>query len=167
MKKEKIITISLFLMMIFMSGLIFYFSYLLMEAPTEEKNTSSIAPKKTKAEVATSERFIALNQNTSNNDSSTNTPTPTEVTVSNQNSVKELDDNQLISPTEIPTPTEIILAKVITPTPTYMSSTNNYYLSPTILSPTEIKNLPNSGSISYSFIFFAIALFLIFYSLFF
>lgn len=86
MKKEKIVTLGLILMMIFLIGAIFYFSYLLMEAPTEEKTTSAVAPKKTKAQVATSEKFIALNQNSSSNPSPTSylpTPTPTQTPTDN------------------------------------------------------------------------------------
>jgi len=163
MKKEKIITISLFIMMIFMIGAIFYFSYLLMEAPTEEKNTSSIAPKKTKAQVLTSEKFIAL-QNNSLNSSPTFTPTPKEITTLTPEPEQDLRSEELTNPNEFPTPTEIILAKANTPTPL---PSNDYYLSPTDLSPTEIKTLPNSGSFYYSLIFFGIAVFFIFYSLFF
>jgi hypothetical protein len=150
MKKEKIVTLGLILMMIFLIGAIFYFSYLLMEAPTDEKTTSAVAPKKTKAQVATSEKFIALNQNSSSNPSPTSyLPTPTPTQTPTDNLVTE----------ETPTPTEIILAKAETPTP---SPSDNYYLS-----PTEVTTLPKSGTVHSILILFGVAAFFIFYSLFF
>jgi cytoskeletal protein RodZ len=148
MKKEKIVTLGLILMMIFLIGAIFYFSYLLMEAPTEEKTTSAVAPKKTKAQVATSEKFIALNQNTSSNPSPTSylpTSTPTQTPTDN------------LVTKETPTPTEIILAKAETPTPL---PSNNYYLS-----PTKITTLPTSGAVHSILILFGVAAFFILYSL--
>jgi len=153
MKKEKIITIGLFIMMIFMIGAIFYFSYLLMEAPTEEKTTSAIAPKKTKAQVATSERFIALNRN----DSEAFTPSPTSFNFSFSPTPQKEATPTLTE--EIPTPTEIILAKANTPTPL---PSNNLYLS-----PTKIETLPSSGTINRSLILIGVAIIFLFYSLFF
>jgi len=148
MKKEKIVTLGLILMMIFLIGAIFYFSYLLMEAPTEEKTTSAVAPKKTKAQVATSEKFIALNQNSSSNPSPTSyLPTPT---------TNQIPTNNLVTE-EKPTPTEIILAKAETPTPL---PSNNYYPS-----PTEVTTLPKSGTVHSILILFGVAAFFIFYSL--
>jgi len=147
MKKEKIITIGLILMMVFLIGAIFYFSYLLMEAPTEEKTTSAIAPKKTKAQVATSERFIPLNQQ-DNNDDNSPSPTPT---------VSNLEFLPTSTLTQEPTPTEIILAKANTPTPL---PSNNFYLS-----PTKIETLPSSGTIHQTLIIFGVAAFFLFYSL--
>jgi cytoskeletal protein RodZ len=148
MKKEKIVTLGLILMMIFLIGAIFYFSYLLMEAPTEEKTTSAVAPKKTKAQAATSEKFIALNQNSSSNPSPTSylpTSTPTQTPTDN------------LVTKETPTPTEIILAKAETPTPL---PSNNYYPS-----PTEVTTLPKSGIVHSILILFGVAAFFIFYSL--
>jgi cytoskeletal protein RodZ len=148
MKKEKIVTLGLILMMIFLIGAIFYFSYLLMEAPTEEKTTSAVAPKKTKAQVATSEKFIALNQNSSSNPSPTSyLPTLTPTQTPTDNLVTE----------QTPTPTEIILAKAETPTPL---PSNNYYPS-----PTEVTTLPTSGTVHSILILFGVAAFFIFYSL--
>jgi len=148
MKKEKIVTLGLILMMIFLIGVIFYFSYILMEAPTEEKTTSAVAPKKTKAQVATSEKFIALNQNSSSDPSPTSyLPTSTPTQTLTDNLVKK----------ETPTPTEIILAKAETPTPL---PSNNYYPS-----PTEVIALPTSGAVHSILILFGVAAFFIFYSL--
>jgi len=150
MKKEKIVTLGLILIMIFLIGAIFYFSYLLMDAPTEEKTTSAVAPKKTKAQVATSEKFVALNQNSSSNPSPTSyLPTSTPTQTPSNNLVTE----------ETPTPTEIILAKAETPTPLPF---DNYYLS-----PTEVTTLPKSGTLHSILILFGVAAFFIFYSLFF
>jgi len=159
MKKEKIVTFVLILMMIFLVGAIFYFSYLLMEAPTEEKLTSAVAPKRTRAQVATSERFIALNQN--------NYLSPSPTSAFFNNSISPTPSLSILNPTQIPpeslvtketpTPTEIILAKAKTPTP---SSSNDYYLS-----PTEIISLPESGMFHSVIILIALAAFFIIYSL--
>jgi len=152
MKKEKLITMGLTVMTIFLIGAIFYFSYLLMEAPTGNNNSSAVAPKKTKAQVETSEKFIALNQ--SNNPSLTPT---SENLISSPTPTAEPTITQISTEKVTLTPTEIILAKANSTSP---SPTNNSYLS-----PTEIKNLPSSGYINSLLVIFGIAAFLIFYSL--
>ena len=162
MKKEKIITIILVIMTIFLIGTIFYFSYLLMEAPTGNNNSSAIAPKKTKAQVETGEKFIALNQ--LNNLSLTPSLSPT-ATSENLSPSSTPEIKSSITPTtttleESPTPTEIILAKANSPTDL---ATNSSYLSPTRL-PTEVKNLPSSGYFNSLLVIFGVASFLIFYS---
>jgi len=159
MKKEKIVTVGLILMMIFLIGAIFYFSYLLMEAPTEEKLNSAVAPKKTKAQVATSEKFVALNQN--NYSSPLPTPTSsttlTSATPSLPTPIPTQPPFENLVNEETPTPTEIILAKALTPTP---SSSSSYFVS-----PTEIVNLPESGVFHSILILIVLAAFFIFYSL--
>jgi len=159
MKKERLITVGLIIATLFLIGSIFYFSYLLMQTPTDNLNSSKIAPKKTKAQIATSEKFIALNQ--SGNPSPTQSFLPTEIPS------PTLDE--MITPTPIivtsteteeiisPTPTEIILAKSISPS---SSLTNHQYLS-----PTETENLPSSGYLNNVLVVFGVAVIFIFYSL--
>jgi len=161
MKKEKIVAFMLISMMIFLIGAIFYFSYLLMETPTEEKTTSAVAPKKTKAQVATSEKFIALNQPNNNpsptpttqTSPSSSTPTPTKTPTPTQAPTT----TQTLTQTITPTPTEVILAKASSPTVSPTSNTSS--------SPTEVSNLPSSGDFNRSLFIFGAAALLLFYSL--
>jgi len=152
MKKEKLITLGLIVMTIFLIGAIFYFSYLLMQSPSGSSNSSAVAPKKTKAQVVNSEKFIALNQ--ANNFSPTPQLSPTLI----PSTTPEISLSETPAPlnTEEPTPTEIILAKAISSTP---SPTNNSYLS-----PTEIEKIPETGYLNYNLFIFGMAIFLIFYS---
>jgi len=149
MWREKITTVILIIMTIFLIGAIFYFSYLLMQKPSDQSNSSAVAPKNTKAQVVNSEKFIALNT-TSNNSSPTLQPSLT------LSPTLYLLDSPTPTIIEVITPTEVILVKgdSLTPLPT----NNNY------LSPTTIKKLPETGYISYNLIIFLFAIFLIFYS---
>ena len=152
MRREKITTVALIIMTIALIGAIFYFIYLLMQNPSGQSNSSAVAPKKTKAQVVNSEKFIALNQ--TNKFSPTPQLSPTLI----PSTTPETSLSETPTPlnTEEPTPTEIILAKAISLIP---SPTNNSYLS-----PTEIEKIPETGYLNYNLIIFGSAIFLIFYS---
>jgi len=152
MRREKITTVALIIMTIALIGAIFYFSYLLMQNPSGQSNSSAVAPKKTKAQVVNSEKFIALNQ--TNKFSPTPQLSPTLI----PSTTPEISLSETPTPlnTEEPTPTEIILAKAVSLTP---SPTNNSYLS-----PTEIEKIPETGYLNYNLLIFGMAIFLIFYS---
>jgi hypothetical protein len=156
MREEKITTVALIIMTIFLIGTIFYFSYLLMQNPSGQSNSSAVAPKKTKAQVVNSEKFVALNQTNNFSPTAQLSPTLTPLTTAETS----LSETPTPLNTEEPTPTEIILAKTISPTG---SSTNSAYFSPT-LSPTKVERLPTTGYLNYNLIIFGSAIFLIFYS---
>jgi len=117
-----------------------------MESPSGQSNSSPVAPKKTKAEIVNSEKFIALNQ-------SFNNPSPIPQSSPTSSLINSLTDSYK----QELKPTEIIIAKLNSPTPL---PTNNYYL----LSPTVVKKLPETGNLDNNLIIFLSAVFLIFYS---
>jgi len=154
MIKNKLITIGLITMTVFLIGAIFYFSYLLMETPSGTSTSSAIAPKKTKAQVDVSEKFIALNQS---NDVS---PTTDEMSIISPSPTVEPTVSLELTASMTPTPTEVLLAKADnSPTPSVIESEE---LS---ASPTKIESLLSSGYFNYSLVIFGMATFLIFYSL--
>jgi len=157
MKKEKFAALALIIMTVFLIGAIFYFSYLLMESPSGNSTSSAVAPKKTKAQVVNSERFVALNQ--------INNPSPTSSTISSSPTISDstsptvsLSETSSATETEaiLPSPTEIILAKA-NPSLKPQSTSKTP-------SPTNLKKLPDSGYLKYNLIIFGAAIFLIFYS---
>jgi len=155
MKKDKIITLVLIIMTIFLISAIFYFSYLLMETPSGPSDSSAVAPKKTKAQVVNSEKFVVLNRTDSLSPTPTVSFTPTPTFPLSPTPL--LTDTPTVTQTEEPTPTEIILAKSISATP---SSTESSYLS-----PTETERLPDTGYFNHYLLIFGVAIFLILYSL--
>lgn len=141
--KAKVTTIIFLITAFFLLGAIVYISSLLTSGSGE---TSNIAPQTTKAANITYSKLVALN-------TSPTEPTATEI----------VTPSEIISPTEegTPTPTEIILAynnPMVTGT-----ATNAAQIS-TTLSPTKVKNLPNSGFVYNGLVIFGAATLLVFFA---
>ena len=123
MTRSRIITITLLVMTVILIIAIFTVGFILSR-PAEE--TTTVAPRKTKAQNQTYSRYIAF----------VRLPTQEDV------------------PT--PTPTEIILAKEVSPSPT---------ISPTMAATVALSsNLPETGNVSSALFIFAAAGMMIFFS---
>lgn len=127
-------------------GAIFYLGYFLLQTPdTSSKSLSSpVAPRKTKAQAVTSQKFIALNASNEQQASLSLTLAPTSLTPTISIS---------------PTPTEIILAVASASLSPMIGTTSG------TLTPTKTKILPSAGYINNALIIFGLAGLLIFYSL--
>lgn len=143
---------------IFLIGAIFYISILLTSG--DENNTSAVAPRKTKAANVTYSKLIALNQVTPE---ITLTPTPTVASeeVASTSKTESITETPIPTLTLTPTPTETVLAYA---NPTVTGTASLEADITTTLTPTKVKNLPDTGFIYNGLIIFAAAMVLVFFS---
>jgi len=158
-KKKNIVTGILLVMVVGLMGAIFYISYLLTN--TTPQSPAAIVPKKIKASNVSYTKLLALNQTSGN----PNVPSPT--------------DTPSVVPTNIPNPSETVLAlnnqgvtraasQNVTQAASQSGSTQVTNSvsgnSAASASATGIKTLPTTGLITNSLIITAAAGLLLFFS---
>lgn len=147
--RSQLVTAALIVLVIVLMGSTFYISSTLLGSDQNGKNSSGLAPKKTKASNVTYSKLIALNN-----------VTPTSVPT------MEVTPTQGVSPTitvsETPSPTEIILAR--SPSITEGLSASGAATPTVSVSPTRIVSLPKTGIINNALIIFSLSLLVIFFS---
>jgi len=127
---------------------IFYIGYVLT---TGSEKTSSVAPRKTKAQSADYSKFVPLNATDQGLISPTLTPTPT---------IKALAQASKPSITLTPTPTEVILVQQgTTETPTVISTA-----SASATPQAKISSLPKTGFVTNAIVIFGVSALIIFIS---
>jgi hypothetical protein len=165
MKKIDLKVILLLLITIFLIGVIFYTATLLnkeQSLSSSSSTSSTLPPVKIKAQSKTYTKTIALNTNPISTPTSSPLPTATPIlTPTPFFTVSPTVSEKITSETVFtPTPTEILLARNITPTIESEEETN-LASTPTA----RLTNIPESGYINNLLLIFSVATFIILFSL--